>query len=62
MNHIAHAVMESVVNAMNRDYLVTITTTWIVNAESEEQAIEEFSDGNQIDRTEKAELLEVNNA
>lgn len=41
-----------------RDYLVAITTTWLVRAESEEQAIEEFSDGNMLDRIEKAVLVD----
>jgi len=43
----------------NVEYKVTITSTWIVDAESKEEAIENFTDGLMTSLEENAELVEV---
>ena len=38
------------------EYLVTVTSTWLVEAESEEEARDTFSDGIMLDLSEVAEF------
>lgn len=40
------------------EYLVTVTSTWLVEADSEEEARDTFSDGNMLDLNEVVELNE----
>jgi hypothetical protein len=39
-----------------KEYIVTVTSTWLVEAESEEEARDIFSDGTMLDRREVAVL------
>ena len=48
--------MNEIIEEEVNEYIVTVTSTWLVEAVSEEEARDTFSDGTMLDLTEVAVL------